>query len=195
MARYETMIGGDLSHHNYPFVLPKDWSFVALKASEGATFKDEAMNKYLSYIANNHDEHNMPFIILYHFARPDRNAMHIEVQHYLKTIEAHKGNCLPCLDWEDKALRIPQPEIWAIQWLREVKKATGSKPLFYCSASELRNYPNIVKEFPIWVAHYHSQSKHDDCGKYTMWQITSNPFDIDVFNGGKEEMASLIKGV
>lgn len=197
MAKHETLIGGDLSHHNYGEVNPSHWSFVMLKATEGATYTDCAMSKYIADMAKSSTEGGFlpPFIGLYHFARPDRNTFHVEVQHYLKTIEPHIGNCLPALDWEDSALRIPQPEIWAIQFLREVKKQTGSTPLFYCSASELRNYPNIVKEFPIWVAHYHSQNKHDDCGKYAMWQITSNPFDIDVFNGGREEFASLIKGI
>lgn len=192
----ETLIGGDLSHYNYGKVNPTAWSFVMLKATEGSRFKDEAMEKYLLDIALAHPTgENMPFIGFYHFARPNRNSVTSELNNYLAKIKPHIGNCLTALDWEDDALTTIGGEEWALKWLRECEKATGSKPLFYCSASELKRFKQIVEEFPIWVAHYHSQHKHDECDKYTMWQITSNPFDIDVFNGGRKEMASLIKGI
>lgn len=195
---YETLIGGDLSHHNWGKVNPAFWSFVILKATEGATYTDECLTKWLRLIKDTCNINNypfVPFIGAYHFARPENNTFRTEVDHYLKTIDAHIGNCLCVLDWEDKALQVQGGEIWALQWLREVKRQTGSTPLFYCQQSAIKKYPSIVAEFPIWVAHYHTQDKHDDCGKYAMWQITSNPFDIDIFNGGKIEMAKLIQGI
>lgn len=196
--KHEIMLGGDFSHHMYMNIDPKLLSFVMLKATEGVTYKDESMNKYLVDIATAYADKEidtMPFIGFYHFARPERNAFLPELYNFIDAIQPHIGNCLIALDWEDKALRTQQPEIWAIQWLREAQRKTGTTPLFYCSESELKNYPNIVKEFPIWVAHYHNQSKRDNCINYAMWQVTSNPFDIDVFNGGRKEMVSLIKGL
>lgn len=192
----EILIGGDLSHHNWGEVDPTFWSFVFLKATEGKSWCDPTMNKWIRSIADNdlNSQFSPPFIGLYHFARPENNTFRTEAEHYLNIIKPHIGNCMCALDWENKALQVKGGEIWALQWLREVKKETGTNPLFYCQESALMNYPNIIKEFPIWVAHYHGQNKHDNCGSYTMWQITSNPFDIDVFNGGRVEMAKLIQG-
>lgn len=190
----ETLIGGDLSHHNYGKENPNNWSFVFLKATEGRTYKDAAMNKYLSDMAKAKSISEMPFIGFYHFAHPENNTFRTEADHFLNTISQHIGNCMTALDWEDKALQTKGGEIWALQWLRMVKENTGGTPLFYVSESQIKNYPKIVAEFPIWVAHYHGQNKHDNCGTYAMWQITSNPFDIDVFNGGEREMTRLITG-
>lgn len=195
----EYCLGTDLSHHN---ILDLEacgrQEFIFLKASEGRSYIDNKMNVYLTQLANKYHFAQIPFIGFYHFAHPELNTPLGESRFYLDVIKNHIGNCIPILDYEDKALRIKNSENWALEWLNDVRAKTGSTPVFYVQASALKNYPTILANYPVWVACYSEDSRK---GKYkreieqsTFIQITSHPFDVDIFKGSPNNLAELIQG-
>lgn len=188
-----TMIGGDLSHHNYDRINPSYWDFVMLKATEGKTYQDPAMNKFIEMMANDVPD-ACPFIGFYHYARPENNTPNDEVNNFIKTIKPHIGNCMVALDVEGEALKVKDLDGWCLQWCIEVKDVTGAMPLLYTSSGYAHLFPDTLKCFPLWVAHYGVQKPaskrvHIDP---VMWQFTSKPFDIDIFYGTPADMAQLI---
>lgn len=188
-----TMIGGDLSHHNYGAVDPTYWDFVFLKASEGRTYVDHCMERYLEDLAQGGV---IPFIGFYHYARPENNAPLTEVEHFLKTIKPHIGNCMVALDIENEALRVDHLDDWVMTWCNEVANRTKSKPLIYISSSQAHKVIGSLKKYPLWVAHYNVQKPQSKRMQINpvMWQCTKKPFDIDIFYGTSGDIASLIRG-
>lgn len=189
-----TMIGGDLSHHNYGTVDPTYWDFVILKATEGATYKDPAVEKYLTDMVANFP--NLPYIGFYHYARPENNTPNDEVNNFYKAIKNHVGNCFMALDVEGDALKVPNLDAWCLQWCMQMQDLTGVKPFVYTSSAYVHLLEETVKRYPLWVAHYNVQkptSKRTTMNPL-MWQINSKPFDIDIFYGTPADLAVYIKG-
>lgn len=192
------MLGTDFSHHNdIDLTGCGIQSFIFLKATEGLNFEDYKMNQYLEDIASTRNAQTMPFIGFYHFAHPERNTPHDEAVHYLSEIKNHIGYCMTVLDIEGIALRVPDIESWCLRWLEEVEDVTGSRPIFYIQASDVKKFPYIALAYPLWVACYSPDSRKgkykDVIEKATFIQITDHPFDIDVFKGSPADMTQLIK--
>lgn len=188
-----TLLGGDLSHHNFDKIYPSCWDFVMLKATEGKTYQDPAMNKYMEIMALNGVE-NCPYIGFYHYARPENNTPNDEVNNFIKTIQPHIGNCLVALDVEGKALSVKDLDRWCLQWCMEVQDITKSIPLVYTSSAYVHLLPETLKRFPLWVAHWgvkKPSSKKMDINP-VMWQITDKPFDIDIFYGTESDLTRYI---
>lgn len=197
----EFMLGTDFSHHQWNKNTAKRFNpayadFVLIKATEGKTYVDPAMNDWLQLIADTRGETGAPFIFFYHYARPENNEPGEEAQHFIETIEHHLGNCGIALDWEDKAHTIDNGNEWAVEWLKQVKSATGNKtiPLFYTSGAYTRYYKKVADAgFPLWVAHYGTTiPRVESWEKPTMWQFTSKPFDMNIFFGSPADMVKLI---
>lgn len=187
------LLGSDLSHHNYGKIDASEFSFVILKATEGATYEDDKMENYLHDIGNKYQEgmiSELPMFGFYHYARPENNQPETEAEHYIRTIKPHIGQCLMALDWEGNALKYPVS--WALRWLNYVTEKTGIKPLLYCSASETKKF-NIVfdRGYKLWVAHYNVVAPKVYGTQPTIWQFTSKPFDIDIFYGSKQDFIKL----
>lgn len=190
-----TMIGGDLSHHNYDSVLPSYWDFVMLKASEGKTYQDGAMNKFLEIMSKD-VPNKVPYIGFYHYARPENNTPNDEVNNFINTIRSHIGQCLVALDVEGEALKVKELDRWCLQWCMEVQDVTGSIPFVYTASGSAHLMPVTLKKFPLWVAHWgvqKPQSKRININP-VMWQITSKPFDIDLFYGTPTDLESYVYG-
>lgn len=197
----EFMLGVDFSHHQWNKNEAKRFNpayadFVIIKATEGKTYVDPAMNDWLQLIVDTRGESGAPFIFFYHFARPENNSAYDESLHFIKTIEHHIGNCGIVLDWENAAHKVPKAEKWALEWLSQVEAATGNRtnPLFYTSAAYTHKYPLIAKAgFPLWVAHYDTvKPRVEAWDRPTMWQFTSKPFDMNIFFGSPADMVKLI---
>lgn len=197
----EFMLGVDFSHHQWQKDAarrfnPSYLDFIILKATEGKTYVDPAMNYWLKLIADTRGESGAPFIFFYHYARPENNRPDQEAIHFINTIEHHIGNCGIVLDWEENALKIKNGERWALDWLNVVMGATGNRaiPLFYVSAAYTYKYQNIAKSgFPLWVAHYSTERPEiSSWDRPTMWQFTNTPFDMNIFFGSPSDMVNLI---
>lgn len=187
------MLGCDISRYQYGEWNPSYSSFVMIKATEGTTYKDPAMEKFVEKMATDVPD-NCPFIGFYHYARADKNTPAQEVNNFLNTIKPHIGNCLLALDFENESFSCKNPDAWATQFCMNVETQTGTKPLLYVSASYVKRFPVTLARFPLWVAHYNVQKPGVvDC-KPKIWQFTSKPFDIDIFYGNPADMVKLIKG-
>ena len=175
--------GIDISHHNkYQFVDGSlninSHDFVMIKATEGRSFEDPMLEHYLEVLA---PEKLYGF---YHYARPENNSPISEAKNFIDTIGVYYKEAMLALDWEGKALRCDIH--WAVEWLKEVERLTGKKPLFYCSSSYTKKLkPILDNNNGLWVAHYtkDSQPTVHTYPFYAMWQYTSSPYDKDYFNG------------
>jgi len=172
------LIGGDVSHHNYPFQVGFA-EFQIFKATEGKTYKDP---KFLEYMKN---VKKGDLIAFYHYARPDvsTNTPELEARNFFETVKPWIGKAMFVLDWEGDALRFS--EDYAIKWLKAVEQLTGVKPIIYTSASATKYFPKAANMgYELWVAHYNVKAPTVHCFKdWLMWQFTSKPFDVDLFKG------------
>lgn len=194
------LLGADFSHHNWQNDISRNFNpsyldFIILKATEGTTYVDPAMNKWLQLIANTRGESGSPFIFFYHYAHPENaNTPYQEASHFLKTIKPHIGNCGMILDYEGQALKTMYKQSWARKFLDIcAKEAPKTTPLFYTSAAYTHCFDELAKSYPLWVAHYDTGKPKIDCwNKPTMWQFTNRPFDMNIFFGSPADMVRLI---
>lgn len=180
--------GIDISHHNKYDIFPKngkkpaiDFSkhdFIIMKATEGRTYVDPMMERYLSLLQ---PEQLYGF---YHFARPENNSAKEEAMNFCDTIRNWAEDAMLVLDWEAKAVQCPIQ--WAVDWCKYVEEKYGKKPLIYCSSWYTKKCaPLFDEDIGLWVAHYTNKGKPTVYiyPTWAMWQYTSEPYDKDVFNG------------
>lgn len=173
-------LGVDLSHHNNFTV---DVDFIIHKASEGKTYVDKDMiPKFNKYMYTN------MILGAYHFCRADNNNSYVsEADNFMNAIMPFLDKIsIVALDIEASSLNVKNIDEWAYSWCDYVMAHTGRKPFLYISESQIRKFPKTLSRFPLWVAKY-SLTKQPT-GNYKMWQLTSNPFDIDVFLGNREDL-------
>ena len=128
----------------------KPVSFVVVKATEGASFKDPDFK-------DNWRQAGLSGIKrgAYHFFRSSKDG-EIQARNFISTVGCSKQLL------NERAL----------QWLSTVEKHYGKKPVVYASSSFIKD--NLSKEisgnYPIWVAHYvKSRPSHDS---WIWWQFT-----------------------
>jgi GH25 family lysozyme M1 (1,4-beta-N-acetylmuramidase) len=177
------LYGIDISHHN-KYNLPKFsmFDFIIMKATEGISFVDPCLKQYISMLKKDQ------LYGFYHFARPERNRAKEEAKNFINTIGIDGENAMLVLDWEGQALR--QPIEWALEWLNEVEKAYGKKPLIYCSSWYTKKCRLLLQnDIGLWVAHYTKKDKPTiyTYPAYALWQYTSEPYDKDLFNGTRKQ--------
>lgn len=188
--------GCDVSHHNRSENIPLNSAFIWIKATEGATYIDRAIGTHLQYIAKNMSK-SLPIIGFYHFARPYNNDAFSEAKHYLDVISPHIGKCIMALDIEGVELEYTRVKEWCKNWLDYVRSHTGALPFIYTSASCTRTFRNIADMYPLWVAHYNTNTPKVDSRFNVfplMWQYTSKPIDCDMFYGSVGQLASFARG-
>lgn len=195
MSSQKVLLGADMSRYQYGIWSPSYFDFIILKATEGKTYDDVTMDKFIADIATEVPD-SPPFIGFYHYAHPENNQPANEVDNFLKKIKPHIGNCFMALDVEGEAFKNKNIDNWCLGWCNMVHKLTGTKPLIYISAAYAHYVQKTLKEYPLWVAHYNVNkpaSKRMTINP-TIWQYTSKPFDMDLFYGDKADMVKLIRG-
>lgn len=194
------LYGFDVSHWNgYNGVIkgcnscPHNPSFVFIKATEGKTYKDSLCDIFIRDAIDKDLQ-----IGLYHYARPEKNTVSLEVTNFLSVYKKFDDylNIIPILDWEGDALNCS--EKWAIDWLTAVNELTRITPIFYCQQSALKNYRGIsLLNYPLWVARYRKfelgVGNIEPFEKCNFWQYTSTPMDFSVFYGTKQELQDMFK--
>lgn len=192
------LYGFDVSHWNGDNAIrkginrcPEKPAFCFIKATEGKTYKDKSCDINVAD-ANDKDLK----IGLYHYARPEKNTVAVEVNNFISAYSRYKDelNIIPILDWEGSALNCS--EDWAIKWLTNVHEITGIKPIFYCQQSALKQYGGIsMLSYPLWVARYRrfelgvgNIEPFDTCD---FWQYTSTPMDFSVFYGTLKDLIDM----
>ena len=147
----------------------KPVSFVFIKATEGANMKDKHFKEHWEEAGKRNLKRGA-----YHFFRSSKSGK-VQATHFIRTVGSlrHK-DFPPVLDIEtihpgcsDELLNRR-----ALEWLEEVEKHYGRKPIVYSSASFISNHlsDEIKERYPIWVAHYNVGQPATD--KWMFWQFT-----------------------
>ena len=203
-----SLYGIDISNHQSKMdlgaVLDRtNTSFVILKATEGVTFKDGQMDKFLNICKGRGVRFG-----LYHFARSEKNTAQAEASWFYERFEEYIRQGLPILDWESSGMANVK---WAKQWLDYIYKWSGVKPVIYMpeSAVNAYNWSSVANAgYGLWVAKYRdhivdSNYNMSTAGKapsvkwwpfYMMWQWTSSGrlsgysgnLDCNIFYGDKD---------
>lgn len=179
--------GCDLSHWNNDNVITSNFDFVICKASEGTTYKDKTFNSKLDKCK----ELNIGLVGAYHYAKTNQNVED-NVNNFLNAIshrKEFKNTMILALDIEGDDIKRGNAWEWCLSWCRMVFNKTGIKPLIYTSASYTKYMQELFNnDFGLWVAHWNvTKPKINVYPFYAIWQHTNTPFDLDVFNGTKEQ--------
>lgn len=198
----EKLYGIDVSHHNWEKITWQQrvnigvTDFTIMKATEGRTMKDYRLDDWYNKVHHSRDgkPDTEALYGFYHYAHPELNSAKSEADNFLNCVGHHAGYCMYVLDYEGKALQYKDMD-WALEWLYRVEKETGVKPLFYCQASFTKYLkPLYDKNYGLWVAHYNRAKPETGAYPfYAMHQYIDKPFDLNVFNGGKEQFRDYCK--
>lgn len=140
--------------------------FVIVKATEGQSTLDPNFKKNVSGAKAAGLK-----VGAYHYAHPDNNPIK-EVDLFLRTTAGIELDLPPALDLEiNKGLTKSQVTNFAVQWLTEMEKRIGKKPLFYSYTSFIRSYIGpALAAWPLWIAHY-EVTKPGDNGVWDQWAV------------------------
>jgi lysozyme len=129
--------GIDISHWqgtiNWTKVGNRPISFVIAKATQGRTFTDPNYASYRRGAAGQ----GMAWTA-YHFADPATSASDAVLQagHYVDVAALDTGDLIPALDLEwFNGLTVDQLVQWVRDWLQEVFRRMGVKPMIYTNAN------------------------------------------------------------
>lgn len=193
--------GIDISNNNYQYLalagfrpLLKPDEFVIMKASEGATYKDNKLDLYYNLVHESGDgrpDRNRLYGF-YHFARPDNcNNPRAEAANFLRLIRHHAGHAIFALDVEADALKLSQDHLdsWVAEWCEYVVDHAGVKPMIYCSAAATSRFPTAAKmSCGLWVASWGKKPTKAAIKPWDLWAIwqdstSSGMLDTNIFNG------------
>lgn len=186
--------GIDVSHHNKNMKNLADinnYDFIIIKASEGKSYKDPFCKRWMDYLT----EKSLKGF--YHFARPELgNSPEAEANNFLSVIASMKKPYLLALDVEAGALNYKALDTWCLRWLEAVYKASGVKPLIYCSEAETKRFKKCCDwGAGLWVAKW-SANKPKSIAPwefFAIWQYTASGacscvrVDEDYFNGNRDQ--------
>ena len=130
-----------------------------LKATQGNKYIDPTYKKNVINLR----EENIQ-IGHYHFADGLKN----ETKHFLKTVEYKEGDIV-ALDYE---IHLANPVDWCYNWLKEVEKKLGVKPLIYLNVATVNGYDwsKVIKAgYGLWIADYSSGEAR--IGQWEDWTI------------------------
>ena len=143
--------------------------FVFIKATEGVSMRDPKFKTYWAEAGKRDIQRGA-----YHFFRTSRDGAAQARKIIAADGQLRHGDLPPVLDLETihRGCTYKLLNERALQWLREVEKHYGRKPIVYTSDSFARDIlcDEIKEGYPIWIAHYGVDSPvHQG---WTYWQFT-----------------------
>lgn len=185
------LLGIDVSKWQDNSIINEAPDFSIMKATEGTGYVDPTCDtKYQAAKAKG------LLLGVYHYARPDLCSAIEEARFFVENIKGYIGEAILALDWEQPGTQ--WNVAWAKEWLDEVKRLTGIKPLIYMSASVVNQYDwsAVAKaDYGLWIAGYPDMRDSWDIPDfpyatgawefYAIWQFTSSNgrLDRDIFQG------------
>ena len=147
----------------------KTVSFVFIKATEGASFKDRDFKNNWKNAGKTDLRRGA-----YHFFRSSKDG-EVQARNFISTVgDLRYKDLPPVLDIETIHFGCSRELLnqRALQWLKAVEKRYGRKPAIYASSSFIKDYldKEIVENYPVWVAHYEKDSPAFE--GWTWWQFT-----------------------
>lgn len=192
--------GIDISHHNTDQIrkgildITKP-DFVLMKATEGKTYRDPRMIEYVQIM-----DLDKQLLGFYHYARPEINDPAAEAYNFIDRVGKYAGRAMYALDVEGKSFSLGNGPLagWVLTWLKTVENETGVKPLVYTGTEGLLKFGNAIlsNDTGLWFARYRNRLQKEMYAPYpfwALWQFTSNPWDMDKFNGDRTAWFKYIK--
>lgn len=133
--------------------------FVIVKFTQGTTYLNPYADRQYS-VAKAAGK----LLGAYHYAE-GKNAKS-EAQYFVKCIGNRVKECVLALDWEgnqNSVFGTGKDVAWCKEYLDEVYRLTGVRPLIYMSKSVCRkyNWSSVAANYPLWCAQYKSNSTTD----------------------------------
>lgn len=182
--------GVDISSWQAPNTINfPSYQFVIIKASEGVSITDK------HHKAHYESAKAAGLLIgFYHYAHPEYNTARAEAEHFVEVVKPYLGKVILALDYEATALNYGQD--WAKNWLDEVYRMTGVKPVLYVQGSAVSQYSEVCNAgYQLWLAAWGaSNPRTAPWENYTLWQFRGDPLDLDYFNGDKTDWEKLASG-
>lgn len=144
-------------------------SFVFIKATEGQSMTDRRFKEYWKAAADHGIQRGA-----YHFYRTSKDPVK-QAKSFIKTVGTIRhGDLPPVLDIETthKGLNKDKLNKDLLSWLQTVETHYGRKPIVYTYESFAKEWlsKEITDNYPIWIAHYRTQSPDRD--DWQFWQFT-----------------------
>ena len=103
------------------------------------------------------------------------------------------------LDVEGKSFQLSDAKLsaWVLTWLKTVENETGVKPLVYTGTEGLLKFGRAIlaNDTGLWFARYRNKLERVMYAPYpfwAIWQFTSTPWDMDKFNGTRDQWMKYI---
>lgn len=184
----EIYAGIDVSHHQGQV----DWGklkstglaeFCWVKATEGNNYLDPKSTKNIKDCR----AAGIP-VGAYHFARPDLHEdPYEEVKNFAKHCPIEPGDLRPVMDFERNGDHSPDSlHRWVVEFLVEIEKATGIKPIIYTGGNMvkygLNRNTSILDTYTLWHAAYSKRfrvngidkSRLGSWNEWRVWQWTGS---------------------
>jgi lysozyme len=193
--------GIDVSHHQGII----DWNkvkasgnvdFAFVKATEGLRYVDPQFKRN----AEETNKVNIP-VGYYHYAHPETNRALDEVYAFAKATQGYPVQLPYVLDLEGEASKLSKSDLttWALTFMREVQRLTGSSVMLYIGAYFARDEVGEgLGEFPLWIAHYGAATplSNGTWKDWTVFQYSSTGavpgiignVDMNEYNGSVSEL-------
>ena len=180
---------------NWPEVARNKVRFAFIKASEGATLRDQRF-------ARNWREARKAGVLCgaYHYFQPNRDGQ-TQADLFARTVPLAPGDLPPVLDVEASNFHdvaVLRREV--ARWLRLVEAHYGVRPILYSNHSFYqRHLAGHFDSYPLWLAHYEVASPAMPRNKWIIWQHSDESHvpgirgvvDFNVFQGSFQELQAL----
>lgn len=172
--------------------------FAYMKATEGATIKDDMFSVRMTEA-----ERHGVVKGAYHFLRLG-SSVDSQLKNFLETATWTRGDLPPALDVEVeneiKEYGVNTLQTMTLEWLEQVEKKMGIKPVIYTRETIRNKYLNDsrFKKYQFWIARY--SDKGPDNFDWQIWQKTEHGqmnghkgnIDINLFRGNYDSFRKYI---
>lgn len=133
--------------------------FVIVKFTQGTTYLNPYADRQYSVA-----KAGGKLLGAYHYGTG--KSAKAEAQYFVKCLGNRVGECILALDWEgnqNSVFGTGKDVAWCKEFLDEVYRLTGVRPLIYMSKSVCRkyNWSSVAAGYPLWCAQYKSNSITD----------------------------------
>ena len=133
--------------------------FVIVKFTQGTTYLNPYADRQYSMA-----KAAGKLLGAYHYA--EGKSATAEAQYFVNHLGNRVGECILALDWEgnqNSVFGTGKDVAWCKEFLDEVYRLTGVRPLIYMSKSVCckYNWSSVAKNYPLWCAQYKSNSTTD----------------------------------
>ncbi|UOQ97843.1 glycoside hydrolase family 25 protein [Hymenobacter sp. 5317J-9] len=180
---------------DWPEVARNKVRFAFIKASEGATLRDQRF-------ARNWKEARKAGVLCgaYHYFQPNRDGQ-VQADLFARTVPLAPGDLPPVLDVEASNFHdvaVLRREV--ARWLRLIEAHYGVRPILYSNHSFYRRHlAGHFDSYPLWLAHYEVEKPAMPANKWIIWQHSDEAYvpgirgvvDFNVFQGSFEQLQAL----